>query len=608
MQTRRMDICINNILEVGVANMFNRLNKKIVIIIVSAIAALSIIACFTIFNSKKVTTPYNTFLSQISEGKVDKVYLGDKPDMKVKLKDGSIYYTDNPRSLEFKEALLKQNVKVEETGAASAGGSPFGAVLSLAILSTLAYFSITMAKKQKSGGMGGIMDITNLNKNTEENIKIGFSNVAGNDEAKESVKDIVDFLKDPDKYLRYGARMPRGVLFYGPPGTGKTLMAKAVAGEAGVPFYAMSGSDFVQVYVGVGAGRIRSLFKKAKDHGKCVIFIDEIDALGKKRDSGGVERGNDEREQTLNALLSEMSGFTENEGIIIIAATNRIDTLDEALLRPGRFDRQVEIGLPDIKGRYEILKIHAKDKPLSKEVDIKKIAEETVFFSGAMLESMVNEAAIYAAKRNAACIEKEDVDRAFYTILAGDEKKDRSSIKEIDKKITAYHEAGHALVAKIISPQNRISRVTIIPSTKGAGGYTMNIPPNRLYKTKKDMEKDIMISLGGRCAEEIVFGEENITTGASGDIERATEIVISMINRFGMNKNTGLLSYEVIYKNSFNNINDEIINESKKNIEALYKEVKEILVENKDKLTRLAFELLDKETLNECDLDSIVSA
>jgi cell division protease FtsH len=603
-----MDICINNILEVGVANMFNRLNKKIVIIIVSAIAALSIIACFTIFNSKKVTTPYNTFLSQISEGKVDKVYLGDKPDMKVKLKDGSIYYTDNPRSLEFKEALLKQNVKVEETGAASAGGSPFGAVLSLAILSTLAYFSITMAKKQKSGGMGGIMDITNLNKNTEENIKIGFSNVAGNDEAKESVKDIVDFLKDPDKYLRYGARMPRGVLFYGPPGTGKTLMAKAVAGEAGVPFYAMSGSDFVQVYVGVGAGRIRSLFKKAKDHGKCVIFIDEIDALGKKRDSGGVERGNDEREQTLNALLSEMSGFTENEGIIIIAATNRIDTLDEALLRPGRFDRQVEIGLPDIKGRYEILKIHAKDKPLSKEVDIKKIAEETVFFSGAMLESMVNEAAIYAAKRNAACIEKEDVDRAFYTILAGDEKKDRSSIKEIDKKITAYHEAGHALVAKIISPQNRISRVTIIPSTKGAGGYTMNIPPNRLYKTKKDMEKDIMISLGGRCAEEIVFGEENITTGASGDIERATEIVISMINRFGMNKNTGLLSYEVIYKNSFNNINDEIINESKKNIEALYKEVKEILVENKDKLTRLAFELLDKETLNECDLDSIVSA
>ena len=562
MQTRRMDICINNILEVGVANMFNRLNKKIVIIIVSAIAALSIIACFTIFNSKKVTTPYNTFLSQISEGKVDKVYLGDKPDMKVKLKDGSIYYTDNPRSLEFKEALLKQNVKVEETGAASAGGSPFGAVLSLAILSTLAYFSITMAKKQKSGGMGGIMDITNLNKNTEENIKIGFSNVAGNDEAKESVKDIVDFLKDPDKYLRYGARMPRGVLFYGPPGTGKTLMAKAVAGEAGVPFYAMSGSDFVQVYVGVGAGRIRSLFKKAKDHGKCVIFIDEIDALGKKRDSGGVERGNDEREQTLNALLSEMSGFTENEGIIIIAATNRIDTLDEALLRPGRFDRQVEIGLPDIKGRYEILKIHAKDKPLSKEVDIKKIAEETVFFSGAMLESMVNEAAIYAAKRNAACIEKEDVDRAFYTILAGDEKKDRSSIKEIDKKITAYHEAGHALVAKIISPQNRISRVTIIPSTKGAGGYTMNIPPNRLYKTKKDMEKDIMISLGGRCAEEIVFGEENITTGASGDIERATEIVISMINRFGMNKNTGLLSYEVIYKNSFNNINDEIINVS----------------------------------------------
>jgi cell division protease FtsH len=286
-----------------------------------------------------------------------------------------------------------------------------------------------------------------------EGEKLGFSDVAGNDEAKESVADIVDFINNAEKYAKYGARMPRGVIFYGPPGTGKTLMAKAIAGEAGVPFYAVSGSDFVQMYVGVGAGRIRELFKKARENGKAVIFIDEIDALGKKRGNAAAG-GNDEREQTLNALLTEMSGFSSGEGIVVIAATNRLDTLDEALLRPGRFDRQIEIGLPDFAGREKILGLHAKNKPLAENISIASLAKQTVYFSGAMLENLLNEAAISAAKKGADEIATADIETAYYTVIAGSEKKDRSGIKERERRITAYHEAGHALAAKITAPEN----------------------------------------------------------------------------------------------------------------------------------------------------------
>lgn len=586
--------------------MFKKFGKKKVILLGLAIVVASLLAgSYLIFRPVKSNITFNTFLKDIDSGKVDTVYLTDKPEMKVKLKDGSIVYTDNPRDDGFKEQLLRKDIRVDEMEIASFGQNAVSFVATLLLFGVIGYFVITTTAKQRSGGL---MDITAVSKSPEPEVNIGFSSVAGNEEAKESVKDIVDFLRDPEKYTKYGARMPRGIIFYGPPGTGKTLLAKAVAGEAGVPFYAMSGSDFVQVYVGVGAGRVRDLFKKAKEKGKCVIFIDEIDALGKKRESGGIDGGNDERDQTLNALLSEMSGFNDNQSIIVIAATNRLDTLDEALLRPGRFDRHVEIGLPDVNGRHVILKLHVNGKPISDEVNLRKIAEQTVFFSGAMLESMMNEAAIYAAKRDTGVIENQDIDRAFYTVIAGAEKKDRSSISSLDRRITAYHEAGHALVTKLIAPENKVSKVTIIPSTKGAGGYTMNIPPDRMYKTKADMERDIMISLGGRCAEEIVFGDDNITTGASGDIERATEIVLAMAKRFGMNKNTGLLNYDILYKNSLTGVNDIILNECKHGLDEHYREARNLLVQYRNKLDSIASALLEKETLDEHEMDLLLGA
>lgn len=585
--------------------MFGKINKKFLIMITVVVFISLLAAGYRLIMPKKNFITYNNFLTQVEMGKVDTVFLNDNPDMKVKLKDSTIVYTDNPRDINLKEKLLKKDVKVDEMQLASAGDKVTGSIAALAIFGIFGYFLMKSAAKQRSGGL---MDVTNVAKDSDSDVSIGFSNVAGNEEAKESVKDIVDFLKEPEKYSKYGARMPRGIIFYGPPGTGKTLMAKAVAGEAGVPFYALSGSDFVQVYVGVGAGRIRDLFRKAREKGRCVIFIDEIDALGKKRDGGGIDGGNDEREQTLNALLSEMSGFNDSDGIVVIAATNRFDILDEALLRPGRFDRHIEIGLPDVNGRYQILRAHTGNKPMSAEVDLKKVAEQAVYFSGAMLESMINEAAIFAANRDAGFIEKQDIDRAFYTVIAGAEKKDRSSIDIDDRKITAYHESGHAIIARLVSPENRVSKVTIIPSTKGAGGYTMNIPKDRMFNSKRDMENQIMVALGGRCAEEIIFGEDNITTGASGDIERATEIVLSMVKRFGMNEKTGLLSYDVLYKNSFTGVNDIILTECKNKLDQLYLTVKDMLVNNKGKLEYMAEELLNKETLDEDEIKQIVAA
>jgi cell division protease FtsH len=581
-------------------------SKKFIAVAAAALLAISLlVGGYFLMGPKKIVITYNAFLTQVEQGKVDKVYLTDKPTLRVNLKDGRTVYTDNPRDNSFKEELLRKNVNVDEAEVSSMAQQAVGFIFTIVLFGVIGYFVINTTAKQKSGGL---RDVTAISKSVESGVKADFSSVAGNEEAKESVMDIVDFLKNPEKYLRYGARMPRGIIFYGPPGTGKTLMAKAVAGEAGVPFYALSGSDFVQVYVGVGAGRIRDLFKKAREKGKCVIFIDEIDALGKKRESGGIDGGNDEREQTLNALLSEMSGFNDSEGIVVIAATNRLDTLDEALLRPGRFDRHIEIGLPDVNGRYKILEIHAKDKPLSDDIDLRKLAEQTVFFSGAMLESMMNESAILAAKRNSKKIEIRDTDRAYYNVIAGAEKIDRSAIKDIDRRITAYHEAGHALAARFLAPDNRIARITIIPSTRGAGGYTMNIPPDRMYKTKIQMENDIVISLAGRAAEEIIFGEDNITTGASGDIERATDVVLSMVKKFGMNKSTGLLSYDVLYKHSFNRINDDILNECRDKLDVLYNSAKRLLLENRDKLEALTGRLLEKETLDDEEISKIMAA
>jgi len=429
--------------------------------------------------------------------------------------------------------------------------------------------------------------------------EFNFGHVAGNDEAKDSVADIVDFIRTPEKYSKYGAKMPRGVLFHGPPGTGKTLMAKAIAGEAGVPFYAVAGSDFVQMYVGVGAGRIRGLFKAAREHGKAVIFIDEIDALGKKRGSAAAS-GNDERDQTLNALLTEMSGFSNAEGIVVIAATNRLDTLDEALLRPGRFDRQVEIGLPDLSGRESILKLHAGNKPLSEEIRIDELARQTVYFSGAMLENLLNEAAISAAKRDCGTIRRGDVEAAYYTVIAGSEKKNRGGILERDRQVAAYHEAGHALCSKLTVPEGSVPKITVIPSTKGAGGFCVNIPPERMFNTKAELEAQVMVSLAGRAAEELVFGAENVTTGASNDLQRASAIIRDYILKYGMGG-------EGFSHADFGGNGERLLDEYSAHFDRLYRKVRRIINDNMDKLKNLAEKLLEKETLNEVEVDEIMN-
>lgn len=546
---------------------------------------------------------YNEFINAVDEGRVAKVYLDDGDMLRGEFQDGSQFVTDNPRKEGFKEELLKKDVAVDEMSQQAQIKDIGTFIITMGLFAGFLYFLSTKTVRQAQGGMG---KISSISVQPHEDKKVTFTDVAGLDEARESTREVIDFIKNPEKYARYGARLPRGIILYGPPGTGKTLLAKAVAGEAGVPFYAVSGSDFVQVYVGVGAGRIRDLFKKARENGKCVIFIDEIDALGKKRDRGIDGGSNDERDQTLNALLAEMSGFKDNEGIVVIGATNRLDVLDPALLRPGRFDRHIEVGLPDVKGRFEILKLHSKGKPLSESVDLYRVAQQTVYFSGAKLESLMNEAAILAAKRDSGYIEQADIDSAFYMVIAGLEKKDRSAIDMFDRQITAFHEAGHALVTKLIAPQHKVSRVTIIPNTRGMGGFSMNIPPDRMYCRKKDMENSIKIALAGRAAEEIAFGRDNITTGASNDLERATEVLLDMIRRLGMGKGTGLINYDVLYNNGIRQVSDEVLAQCRQTMESFYEEVKSLLIMHQDALKEVAAALLERETLDEEDLDRIM--
>ncbi|QZY57250.1 ATP-dependent metallopeptidase FtsH/Yme1/Tma family protein [Crassaminicella profunda] len=579
------------------------LKKKniIIVMIVLILGLLSSLVYFKLYDKEEtINLSYNQFIEKMKAGQVKTVYLVDDPKLKGILKNGMSFATDHPRTENFKEILLINNVGVEE----NKGNLMLTNIISfIGFIIAFGAMGIFLSRQSSKQTSREFSKMSNMEAVDQGDIKVTFANVAGNHEAKENIMDLVDFLRNPEKYAKYGARIPRGVILYGPPGTGKTLLAKALAGEANVPFFAVSGSDFVQIYAGLGAGRIRSLFKKAREKGKCVIFIDEIDALGKKRDG---LNGNDETDRTLNALLTEMSGFHENEGIIVIAATNRLDTLDEALLRPGRFDRQIEVGLPDVNARHKILKLYGKTKPLGKNIDLERIAHETVYFSGAQLENLMNESAILAAKESAEYIDKAHIDKAFYTVIAGEEKKDRSTISEKDREITAYHEAGHALMTKLIAPLNKVTKVTIIPSTKGAGGFSMNIPPDRMYRTKKDMIDNIKIALAGRVAEEIIFGEENITTGASNDIEKATEIIVSMIKKFGMNKKVGLLNYDVLQGIRGAGIDAEIIKEARRVMEDLYQQTKNMVYTHIEQLSILAKELLKKETLNEEDIDQLI--
>lgn len=571
-------------------------NKFRIIPIVTAIL-FGIALIFANFSHRSVSyRSYVLFQKDVSAKKITNVYVTNSSKIMVKLKDGKVYETDNPRTDDFKENLLKQDISVSEDLPLDFKSliPTIGLIASIVIFLIMTMKSSTIKSKR-------MLSVDSMDASEAKDTNYTFEDIAGNEEAKESVQDIVDFLKSPEKYSLYGARMPKGIILYGEPGTGKTLLAKAVANEANVPFYAVSGSDFIQVYVGVGASRIRQLFKKARSsaNGKAVIFIDEIDAIGKRRDSGKSTGGSDERDQTLNALLTEMSGFNESQGIVVMAATNRLDMLDPALLRPGRFDRHIEIMLPDRCAREKIIKLHLSNKPIG-DINISELAQKTSYFSGAKIENLVNEAAILACKDGSKVIENIHLDKAFSIVLAGYEKKNRGYIKDIDKKITAYHEAGHAVVSLKVIPNEKISKITIIPSTKGAGGYTLSIPEDRLYQNKKYLQNKIMVLLGGRAAEEIIFGNDYITTGAHNDLKQSTKIALNMVTQYGMGNTLGLLNIDEI--SSLNLNQDEVVNECKNFIDSIYEEVKKLLICEKDKLEKLSNMLLERETLNSEDL------
>ena len=449
---------------------------------------------------------------------------------------------------------------------------------------------------------------------TEEDNKTSFANVAGLREEKEELEELVDFLRDPKKYTKLGARIPKGVLLVGPPGTGKTLLAKAVAGEAGVPFFSISGSDFVEMFVGVGASRVRDLFEDAKKNAPCIVFIDEIDAVARRRGTG-MGGGHDEREQTLNQMLVEMDGFGVNEGIIVMAATNRVDILDPAIMRPGRFDRKIVVGRPDVRGREEILAVHAKNKPLGEDVDLKQVAQTTAGFTGADLENLLNEAAILAAKENRGFVMQADIQKAFIKVGIGAEKRSRI-ISEKEKKITAFHEAGHAILFHVLPDVGPVHTVSIIPTGAGAAGYTMPLPEkDEMFNSKGRMLQEIVVDLGGRVAEELVF--DDITTGASQDIKQATQMARDMVTRYGMSENIGLICYkddddevfigrDLAHAHSYSEgVASAIDAEVKNIIDHAYEEAKRIIGEHRDVLDRCADLLLEKEKITRGEFEAL---
>ena len=538
-----------------------------------------------------------------------------------------VYVTDVNQAIEL---LNKYNIDVTTQNVP--GDNLFlTTLLPVLLTGALVIFLIMMMNRQMSGGGGGNAKMMNFGKSRarmttpDDNKKVTFDNVAGLQEEKEDLVEVVDFLKSPQKYTKVGARIPKGVILVGPPGTGKTLLAKAVAGEAGVPFFSISGSDFVEMFVGVGASRVRDLFEEGKRHAPCIIFIDEIDAVARQRGTG-MGGGHDEREQTLNQLLVEMDGFGVNEGIIVMAATNRVDILDPAILRPGRFDRKVAVGRPDVKGREEILHVHAKDKPLGEDVDLAQIAKTTAGFTGADLENLLNEAAIEAARQGRGFIRQSDIRHAFVKVGIGPEKKSRV-ISEKERRITAFHESGHAILYHVLPDVGPVYSVSIIP-TGMAGGYTMPLPEkDEMFNTKGQMLQEITVDLGGRIAEEEVF--EDITTGASQDIRQATAVARSMVKKFGMSEKLGLINYdndsdEVFIGRDFGHtsrgygesVASEIDREVKAIIDECYAKGRKILKEydgvlhscaelllEKEKITREEFEALFEEKQPEIETD-----
>ena len=590
------------------------------------ILVLAVIAIWYWLDGNNVTNTYTRqqFETALAEGKVTQVNV--VPNREVPTGSVNITFSDSST-----QVMLVSDVAEIEQYMRDAGFKTYTVqnppeeswlltLLPYLIIFAAMFIFFMIMTNQAAANSGGGSKMMNFGKSRARRMsddpakRVKFSDVAGLQEEKEELEEIVDFLRAPKKYTQLGARIPKGVLLVGPPGTGKTLLAKAIAGEAGVPFFSISGSDFVEMFVGVGASRVRDLFEEAKKNAPCIIFIDEIDAVARRRGTG-MGGGHDEREQTLNQLLVEMDGFGVNEGIIVMAATNRVDILDPAILRPGRFDRKVMVGRPDIKGREEILKVHAKGKPLSEEIDLQQIAQTTAGFTGADLENLLNEAAILAAKDNRVFLKQEDIKKAFVKVGIGAEKKSRV-ISEKEKRITAFHEAGHAILFHVLPDVGPVYTVSIIPTGAGAAGYTMPLPEkDEMFNTKGRMLQEIVVDLGGRVAEELVF--DDITTGASQDIKQATKLAREMVTKYGMSDNIGLICYaddeEEVFigrdlahaKNYSEGIASAIDVEVKRIIDESYDKAKSMIAEYRDVLDRCAALLLEKEKITRDEFEAL---
>ncbi|WP_395771086.1 ATP-dependent zinc metalloprotease FtsH [Arenimonas sp.] len=601
----------------------NDLTKNIIVFVVVGFLMMTVMNAFSPeFGKNTPEVAYSKFLDELDTGTVTKVeFSQDSSSARTELKytrgDGSVGQTWGPYDRDLVNVLVKR--KVEIIQAKPASGPPFWAIV-LNILPYILFFGIAFyfIKQMQQGGGKGAMSFgrSRAKMQGENEVKVTFADVAGCDEAKEEVGELVEFLRDPSKFQKLGGRIPRGVLMVGNPGTGKTLLARAIAGEAKVPFFSISGSDFVEMFVGVGASRVRDMFDTAKKHAPCIIFIDEIDAVGRHR-GAGLGGGHDEREQTLNQLLVEMDGFEGGEGVIVIAATNRPDVLDPALLRPGRFDRQVVVGLPDVKGREQILKVHMRKVPLDADVEPMTIARGTPGFSGADLANLVNEAALFAARENAKEVRMEHFDKARDKILMGAER--RSMVmSEDEKKLTAYHEAGHAIVGRMVPEHDPVYKVTIIPRGR-ALGVTMYLPEGDKYSYNKVAIESQLCSLyGGRVAEELIFGAEKVTTGASNDIERATKMARNMVTKWGLSDELGPIAYaedegEVFLGRSVSQTKHVSDDTAKKIDEVVrtildraYARTTHILKDNIDKLHMMADALLTYETIDVSQIDAVM--
>jgi cell division protease FtsH len=591
--------------------------KNVLLWVVIAVVLMSVFNNFGSRKSVDSTMSYSQFITAVNEGQVKSVVI-DGQAVRGMLSTGEKFTTYNPEDPHLVDDLLKNHVEIKAQPPESQSLLMQIFISWFPMLLLVAVWIFFMRQMQGGAGGRGAMSFGKSKARLieEDQVKVTFADVAGADEAKEDVAEMVDFLKDPSKFQKLGGKIPRGALMVGPPGTGKTLLARAIAGEARVPFFSISGSDFVEMFVGVGASRVRDMFEQAKKHAPCIIFIDEIDAVGRHR-GAGLGGGHDEREQTLNQLLVEMDGFEGNEGIIVIAATNRPDVLDPALLRPGRFDRQIVVGLPDVRGREQILKVHMKRVPIADDVEVKYLARGTPGFSGADLANLVNEAALFAARKNKRVVEMEDFEKAKDKILMGVERKSMVMSDE-EKKLTAYHEAGHAIVGLLVPEHDPVYKVSIMPRGR-ALGITMFLPERDTYSaSKQKLESQISSLFGGRLAEEIIFGRERVTTGAQNDIERATNLARNMVTRWGLSERLGPLAYseeegEVFLGRSVTkhkSVSEEtahlIDEEVRSIIDRNYERAERILRDNLDKLHMMAEALIKYETIDRLQIADIM--